>query len=112
MVYTSAVRQPATIIRNDTHVIDYKLFWVACKNIEEANYLLAIINSDSLYESVKQFMSKGQFGARDLQKHLWKLPIPEFDPNNKLHASISDAGKKPPRARRHACRNSTTSATE
>ena len=38
-------------------------------------------------------MPKGQFGARDLQKHLWKLPIPEFDPANPLHAEVSDAGK-------------------
>ena len=38
-------------------------------------------------------MPKGQFGARDLQKHLWKLPIPEFDPANTLHAEVSDAGK-------------------
>ena len=38
-------------------------------------------------------MSKGQFGPRDLQKHLWKLPIPEFDPANPLHAEVSDAGK-------------------
>ena len=27
-------------------------------------------------------------------KHLWKLPIPEFDANNSLHTSISDAGRK------------------
>ena len=39
-------------------------------------------------------MSRGQFGARDLQKHLWKLPIPEFDPSDELHVSISEAGRK------------------
>ena len=38
-------------------------------------------------------MSKGQFGARDLQKHLWKLPIPEFDPANGLHVEVSQAGQ-------------------
>ncbi len=37
-------------------------------------------------------MSKGQFGARDLQKHLWKLLIPEFDPDNSLHTEIFQAG--------------------
>ena len=36
-------------------------------------------------------MPKGQFGARHLQKHLWKLPIPEFDPAVPLHAAIADA---------------------
>ena len=38
-------------------------------------------------------MAKGQFGARHLQKHLWKLPIPEFDAEVPLHAEISDAGR-------------------
>ena len=31
--------------------------------------------------------------TRDLQKHLWKLPIPEFDAEDPLHAEISDAGR-------------------
>ena len=38
-------------------------------------------------------MPKGQFGARHLQKHLWKLPIPAFDRGNELHVAISKAGK-------------------
>ena len=37
-------------------------------------------------------MAKGQFGARHLQKHLWKLPIPEFHSDNDLHAAIAAAG--------------------
>ena len=37
--------------------------------------------------------SKGQFGARDLHKHLWKLPIPEFDAAVPLHVAISEAGQ-------------------
>ena len=37
-------------------------------------------------------MTKGQYGARDLQKHLWKLPIPSFDPANTLHVEIAAAG--------------------
>ena len=38
-------------------------------------------------------MAKGQFGARHLHKHLWKLPIPEFDPDKAAHAAIADAGE-------------------
>ena len=38
-------------------------------------------------------MSKGQFGARDLQKRLWKLPIPEFDAGTPLHVAVSEAGE-------------------
>ena len=42
---------------------------------------------------VTPLMSKGQFGARDLHKHLWKLPIPEFDSGNPLHVRVSQAGE-------------------
>ena len=38
-------------------------------------------------------MSKGQFGARDLHKHLWKLPIPGFDPMKDIHVTIAEAGE-------------------
>ena len=39
-------------------------------------------------------MPKGQFGARDLHKHLWKLPIPEFDPGKGQHVAIAKAGEE------------------
>ena len=94
VVYTSAGQPTASIIEDDDIVVDYKLFWVACMSLEEANYLLAIINSNALQEAVRPLMSKGQFGARDLQKHLWKLRIPEFDPALKLHADIAKAGAR------------------
>ena len=32
-------------------------------------------------------------GPRHLHKHLWKLPIPEFDPANGLHVELSQAGR-------------------
>lgn len=70
------------------------LFWVPCKSIEEANYLLAIVNSEALSGTVEPLMTKGQFGARDLHKHLWKLSIPEFDPADELHVAIAEAGAK------------------
>ena len=93
IVYVSAGRPTATLVQDEEAVIDYKLFWVACKSLDEANYLLAIINSETLEEAVNPLMSKGQWGARDLQKHLWKLPIPEFDAGVELHAEIATAGE-------------------
>ncbi len=37
-------------------------------------------------------MPKGQFGARHVQKHIWRLPIPEYDEENALHRKIAQAG--------------------
>ena len=38
-------------------------------------------------------MSKGQFGARDLVKHLWRLPIPEYDDSDSLHSELALAAE-------------------
>ena len=92
VVYTKAGQPTAALVHDDAALLDHKLFWITCRDIPEANYLLATINSDTLYKAVSPLMAKGQFGARDLQKHLWKLPIPEFDSASPLHVRISDAG--------------------
>ena len=93
VVYSGWGAPTAALLDDDDAIVDYKLFWIACKDEQEANYLLAIINSQALYQAVEQFMSKGQFGARHLQKQLWKLPIPEFDSHEPLHVAISAAGQ-------------------
>ena len=92
VAYSASGRGTAAIIHDDKTLVDGTLFWVTCKTMQEANYLIAIINSDTLHEAVQPLMAKGQFGARHLQKHPWRLPIPEFDADDPLHTAISDAG--------------------
>ena len=92
VVYSSSGVPTAALLQDDGTIVDYTLFWIDCKSVEEANYLLAIINSDTLYAAVTPLMAKGQFGARHLQKQLWKLSIPEYDATDALHVEIADAG--------------------
>ena len=85
----------ATILCDDSALVDTSLYWITCKDICEANYLLAIINSDCLATEVKQYTVRNWAGnTRHLHKHLWKLPIPEFDPAQELHTAIADAGAR------------------
>ena len=93
VVYGGWGAPTAALLHDDQPTVDYTLFWIACTGIPEAYYLLAIINSDALFSMVTPLMPKGQFGARHLQKHLWKLPIPKFDPTDSLHTDISKAGE-------------------
>ncbi len=92
VVYTKSGEPTAALLDYAHVVVDHLLYWITCKDMQEANYLLAIINSDALYEAVTPLMNKGQFGARDLHKHLWKLPIPEYDNSEPLHREIAEAG--------------------
>ena len=93
VVYTKSGEPTAALLQDSEALIDHLLYWIPCSTIDEANYLLAIINSNALQAAVKPLMSKGQFGPRDLHKHLWKLPISEFDPNSPLHVRMSQAGE-------------------
>ena len=93
VIYPKAGQPTAALVSEEQTLMDTTTYWVTCKDFAEAYYLLAIINSETLKEQVARFMSKGQFGARDLHKQLWKLPIPEFDPDHPFHVQISDAGK-------------------
>ena len=92
VVYSKSGEPTAAILHDKTELVENVLFWVPCKHIEEANYLLAIINSDALQEAVRPLMTKGQYGPRDLHKQLWKLPIPQFDPAQDMHVTIAEAG--------------------
>ena len=93
VVYSGSGAPTAASLQGDDVLVDYTLFWILCKDVQEAHYLLAIINSDALCETVTPLMPKGQFGARHLQKHLWRLPIPEFDPSQPLHVVVAEAGE-------------------
>ena len=92
LAYTSSGQPTAAILYDDSDLVENLLFWVVCKDATEANYLLAIINSQALYDAVSGMMPKGQFGARHLHKHLWKLPIPGYDPALELHGAVAEAG--------------------
>ena len=94
IVYTKAgTNLVAAVVRDETAIIDHKLYWAAAENPEEAYYLCAILNSEALRASVEQFQSQGQWGARDFDKYVFNLPIPKFDGNDSLHRELASVGK-------------------
>ena len=93
LIYTSSGRPTAAVLDDPIPLVDYTLFWLECKSSEEAHYLASIINSSALEKAVEPLMPKGQFGSRHLQKHLWNLPIPEYDQELSLHVELASLGK-------------------
>ena len=95
LVYTSSGQPTAAILKCDADLVENVLFWVACKDVNEANYLMAIINSDVVATSVNKYTVPNWAGnTRHLHKHVWKLPIPEFDRDNRLHVTLAEAGER------------------
>ena len=94
VLYSGWGAPTAALLHDDDAIVDYKLFWVACRNRGEAHYLLSVINSDALADGVNKYTTPNWAGkTRDLQKHLWKLPIPLFNPDDPLHIEVSEAGR-------------------
>ena len=94
ILYSGHGAPTAALLKSNSKLVDYTLFWVTCKNKQEADFLLAVINSDTVATAVNRFTVANWAGnTRHLQKHLWKLPIPEFDAANGIHIEVSEAGE-------------------
>ena len=93
VAYTQAGQPTAAVIRDSNAIMDRKLYQTICQSENEAYYVLAVINSEQLAAAAATFMTKGQYGARDFEKHGWKLPIPRYDASDPLHVRLNELGK-------------------
>ena len=93
VAYTRSGRPTATIVRDNKAILDDNLFQTECASVNEARYVLAFVNSNQLATAAETFMPRGLYGARHLQKHGWKLPIPRYDANDPLHVRLSELGE-------------------
>lgn len=92
VVYTkSGMHLAAAIIEDLRGVIDHKLYWMAASTREEATYICAILNSATVTQRVRPLMSYGK-DERDIDKYVWELPIPEYDPSDDAHCRLSGLG--------------------
>ncbi len=92
LLYAKSGRPTAAVLTDPDLLVENSLYSVACDTVPEADFLAAVINSRTLENAVQRFMPKGQFGARDLHRHLWRLPIPGYDATDDLHAELASLG--------------------
>jgi hypothetical protein len=95
VVYAKAgIQAAACIVRDQTYIIDHKLYWAASKDEKEARFLTAVFNSETARARSETLQSRGQWGARDFDKVMFNLPIPRFDAKNALHKDIAEAARE------------------
>lgn len=93
VAYTKAgTRLSAVAIEDSTVVVDHKAYWASVRSPDEARYLCAIINSDTVLQRVIPMQPRGWRDPRDFDNLVWELPIPEFDGGNELHRHLAAAG--------------------
>ena len=94
IAYTQSGQPTAAIIRDHHAIVDRKLYQTLCRSEDEAHYVTAILNSNELAARANSFCtSNWAKKIRDFEKHGWKLPIPRYEANDSLHASLSKLGK-------------------
>jgi hypothetical protein len=95
VVYAASGSNPAAaIVTNNVAIIDYRLYWAAIADRNEARFLIAIFNSEVARAKAERWQSRGQWGARDFDKVMFNLPIPRFDTSMKLHRDLAEAAER------------------
>ncbi len=93
VVYNSSgMHLAAAKLYDPLGIVNNKLYWCAVRSEQEADYLCALLNSPITTEFVRPLMSYGK-DERDIHKHVWKLPIPEFDGDVPVLARLSELGR-------------------
>lgn len=90
VVYTKAGNAiTAARVDDPNVVIDHKLYWAAANTIDEARYLVGILNSAAVLERVMPFMAVGLFGPRDIDKNVFRALIQPYDGSNHSHVALA-----------------------
>jgi hypothetical protein len=70
-----------------TENVTYRYY---AKSEEEAHYLVGVLNTPLVNETIKPFQSQGLMGERDIHRRPFEVcNIPLFDPKNELHRQIA-----------------------
>jgi type I restriction-modification system DNA methylase subunit len=98
VVYNSTGTNANAVIidRNDIEfefIADIKTFALYTNNRDEAYYVSAILNSKSPNELMKDFQSRGLFGARDVHKKILDIYFPKFNEEEETHIRLAELSK-------------------
>jgi type I restriction-modification system DNA methylase subunit len=74
-------------------IVDVKLYGAAFNSRDEAYYVAAVLNSETVNIAIKPFQSTGLLGERDIHKKVLELPIPLFNHESKKHMSLAKLGQ-------------------
>jgi hypothetical protein len=94
VVYAASGTNPAACVLKEPAVIEHSLYWSAPAGEHEARYLCAVFNSEIARARAESLQARGQWGARHFDKVMFNLPIPRFNPADRLHTAIAEAARE------------------
>src|SRR5207248_1101201 len=92
LLYSASGTLPAaSVLRDMSSVVEHSVYWAALDETE-AQYLMAIFNSEAARSLVASMQARGQWGARHFDKLMFELPIPKFNPTDPTHRELAADG--------------------
>ena len=75
-------------------IIESKGYYFPTEIEDEAYYLTAILDSETPNLMMKDFQSRGLFGARDVHKKILDIYFPRFSDKDKIHLQLAEISKE------------------
>jgi type I restriction-modification system DNA methylase subunit len=99
IIYTAAGnRTVAAVVDNAAMSLPFvardRTYWASFGSCEEADYLAGFLNSDFSAEYISDFINRGLFGPRDINKRILDVPWPHFDREDALHLRLAKASRE------------------
>jgi methylase of polypeptide subunit release factors len=83
----------SALIKGDI-IVDSKFYYYSPDSLDEAYYLVGILNSKSITEDLKKRGATGHGGSlKNYHKKPLEYPFPKYDSENELHKEISEKAK-------------------
>lgn len=92
VVYNASGMYLAAAIVTEPAVIEHALYWATAASLDEALYLVAVLNSDALTQRIRPLQARGEHNPRHYDKYVWQVVVPMFDPENPQHAHLAVLG--------------------
>lgn len=99
VLYNSSAKDAnATVVKRTDldleFMVESKGYAFTTDNLNEAFYLTSFLNSKIPNELMKDFQTKGLFGARDVHKKILDIYYPKFDRNNTTHLRLAELSRQ------------------
>jgi hypothetical protein len=84
----------AAVVTDQSAVIEHQLYWGSVGELEEARFLVAVLNSGALTMAVRPLQARGEHNPRHFDKYVFQLPIPLYDRADDRHRRLVDLAEQ------------------
>lgn len=95
VVYAGSGTLLSAAALDDPHtIVEHGAYWASARSIEEAGYLMAVLNSATVLARVIPMQPRGWRDPRHFDNLVWELAIPEYDRRVALHEELANAAAR------------------